>query len=145
MKNVKKTALVAALLSAAIGFSFAASAEVRSLRGDKEIAAESAKPARFKQETVSGGFKRNWKLQPPTIPHKIDNDRISLKENTCLNCHSEANYKKEKAPRVGDSHFVDASGKVLKDINMRRFFCVQCHVPQADASPLVENTFKGSN
>ncbi|MBA4281843.1 MAG: nitrate reductase, partial [Ralstonia sp.] len=23
----------------------------------------------------------------------------------------------------------------------RRFFCTQCHVPQADAKPLVTNTF----
>ena len=33
----------------------------------------------------------------------------------------------------------------MKDMNMRRFFCAQCHVPQLEASPLVENTFEGAN
>ena len=29
-----------------------------------------------------------------------------------------------------------------KDLNMARFNCSQCHVPQANVKPLVENTFK---
>ncbi|MCC2112026.1 MAG: nitrate reductase cytochrome c-type subunit [Hyphomicrobiales bacterium] len=145
MKNLKKMALAAALVSASIGFSLPASADVVSLRGGNQLDATSVEPARFKQETASGGFKRSWKTQPPTIPHNIDNDRITLKENTCLNCHSEATFKKEKAPRIGDSHFVDASGQMMKDMSMRRFFCSQCHVPQVDANPLVENTFEGAN
>ena len=28
------------------------------------------------------------------------------------------------------------------NVSARRYFCTQCHVPQADAQPLVENTFK---
>ncbi|MCB1961304.1 MAG: nitrate reductase cytochrome c-type subunit, partial [Rhodocyclaceae bacterium] len=30
----------------------------------------------------------------------------------------------------------------LSNISPRRYFCNQCHVPQFDAKPLVENTFK---
>ncbi len=145
MKTLKTLALAAVLVSAAIGFSVPGSAEVLSLRGDNKLEAAPAEPARFKQETVSGGFKRSWKTQPPTIPHSIDNDRVTLTENTCLNCHSEETYKKEKAPRIGDSHYVDASGQMLKEMNMRRFFCSQCHVPQLATQPLVENLFEGAN
>ncbi|MEF1340261.1 nitrate reductase cytochrome c-type subunit, partial [Vibrio rotiferianus] len=31
---------------------------------------------------------------------------------------------------------------VLADMSPRRYFCLQCHVPQANAKPLVENKFK---
>ncbi|WP_175463882.1 nitrate reductase cytochrome c-type subunit, partial [Vibrio cholerae] len=27
-------------------------------------------------------------------------------------------------------------------VSPRRYFCLQCHVPQADAKPLVENDFE---
>ena len=35
-----------------------------------------------------------------------------------------------------------ADGKTLSDVSPRRYFCLQCHVTQADAAPLVENTFE---
>lgn len=145
MRALFKTTLAGVFLAATIGLSFGVSAQVLSLRGDRPLdAADNMAPDRHKQETASGGFERSWKLQPPTIPHNIDNDRITLKENTCLNCHSEANFKKEKAPKIGDSHFIDREGNKLADMNQRRHFCNQCHVPQLDASPLVENTFAGA-
>ncbi len=128
--------------SFAIGAGMAvASAGVKSLRGAQAIDAPAKMFDKKKQKTIDGKFQRAWKLQPPSIPHKIDKDRISLEENTCLKCHSAENYKKEKAPKIGDSHFIDASGKVQKDMSMRRYFCVQCHTPQADIEPLVTNTF----
>ena len=143
MKTVFKTTLAGLLLAMVVAAPVAVSAEVLSLRGAKTLDAGSDAFDRKKTLTASGGFERSWKEQPPTIPHNIDNDRVTLKENTCLNCHSEETYKKEKAPRIGDSHFVDATGKMLKTMNMRRHFCSQCHVPQADAKPLVDNTFAG--
>lgn len=145
MRISRKSIMAGVLLAAAVALPLGAAAQVVSLRGDAELNAGSSEPGRFKQETSQGGFKRAWKLQPPTIPHNIDNDRITLKENTCLNCHSEANFKKEKAPRIGDSHFLDRDGNLQKDMSQRRHFCNQCHVPQMDASPLVENTFAGAN
>lgn len=143
MKTVFMTTLAGLLLAMVVSAPVGVSAEVLSLRGDKGLDANSDAYDRKKTLTATGGFQRSWKLQPPTIPHNIDNDRITLKENTCMNCHSEETYKKEKAPRIGDSHFIDAEGKMLKSMNMRRHFCSQCHVPQADAAPLVENTFVG--
>ncbi len=89
-------------------------------------------------------FPRSFKEQPPLIPHKVDKYRISLKENKCLSCHDTDKYKEEKAPKIGDSHYVGADGKVTAKISMRRYFCDQCHVPQFDAKALVENTFVGN-
>ncbi|MGD8350279.1 MAG: nitrate reductase cytochrome c-type subunit, partial [Gammaproteobacteria bacterium] len=31
---------------------------------------------------------------------------------------------------------------VLSDVSPRRYFCLQCHIEQTDAEPLIENTFK---
>ena len=118
--------------------------EVVSLRGEQGLAADSNEFARKDELHVSGGFDRSWKLQPPAIPHKTDNDRITLQENTCMSCHSPETYKEEKAPKVADSHFIDANGEVQTDLNMRRYFCSQCHVPQMDVNPLVENEFSGN-
>ena len=43
---------------------------------------------------------------------------------------------------VAKSHYLDRDGKELPSISTRRYFCLQCHVPQFDAEPLVQNTFK---
>ena len=85
---------------------------------------------------------RTYAQQPPLIPHKIDGYRIDFKTNRCLECHDRPFYKKEEAPKIGDSHYRDRAGKKLKHIWMGRYECTQCHVPQADAKPLVENTFQ---
>ncbi len=118
------------------------SAGVESLRGANPLDAPAKIFSAKKQQKVEGGFERSWKQQPPPIPHEIDKDRISLRENTCLKCHSKENHEKEKAPEVGESHYVDRTGKKLTNISQRRWFCNQCHVPQVDAAPLVGSTFQ---
>ena len=120
-----------------------ATAEVTSLRGVNSLDAAAKSFDRKKPMKQEGGFDRGWKLQPPSIPHAIEKDRISLRENTCLKCHSAENHEKENAPKAGDSHFVDREKNELKKVSSRRWFCDQCHTPQLDTSPLVENTFKG--
>ena len=117
-------------------------AQVVSLRGDSALDANSSAPDRRRQVTKDRGFERDWKTQPPLVPHKIDKDEITLKANTCMKCHGPDTYKKEGAPKVGDSHFVAADGTKMETLNMRRYFCSQCHVPQSDATPIVENQFK---
>lgn len=84
---------------------------------------------------------RSYEQQPPLIPHKIEGYRIDFKVNRCLECHDRPFYKEEKAPKIGDSHYKDRDGKELKHIWMGRYNCNQCHVPQANAQPLVSNTF----
>ena len=40
------------------------------------------------------------------------------------------------------THFADRESNVMANVAARRYFCTQCHVPQVDAKPLVENTFE---
>ncbi|MCW8923377.1 MAG: nitrate reductase cytochrome c-type subunit [Gammaproteobacteria bacterium] len=117
---------------------------ISSLRGDHDLNAGANKAIKSKQTTQKDGFGRSYKQQPPMIPHKIDKDKITLKTNTCMKCHSKATYKKEKAPMVGKSHFMSRDGKELKKVSSRRYFCNQCHAPQNSAKPLVGNNFVGT-
>ncbi len=139
----QKTLVIIAAAAMGLSMSVSAAVDVESLRGDA-VAKESAKPAKAKPVVVQGGIERNYKIQPPIIPHKIDKYRITRKNNGCLKCHSPKTYKKEKAPKVGDSHFLDRDGKRLTKVSSRRYFCNQCHIPQLDAKPLVENQFVGA-
>ena len=141
MKKMLLTALAGLLLSTT--YSSTVLAGDPSLRGERDLDRLSRMFEAKKQLKKKGGFERAWDIAPPGIPHDVSKDRISLKENTCMKCHSAANYKREKAPKAGDSHFKTRDGKVLKEISTRRYFCRQCHAPQVDAAPLVENTFKG--
>ena len=117
---------------------------VDSLRLGQGLQNNSKEPARKTQLVVEGGIERSYKIQPPVIPHKIDKDKIDLKANTCMNCHSEKTYKQKKAPKAGDTHYTDRDGNVTKTVASRRYFCNQCHAPQVVAEPLVENTFEGA-
>lgn len=125
-----------------IGTGYDAQAQVATLRGDNPLDAAAKLFDRRKQMTQDGNFDRSWKQQPPSVPHKVDKDQITLQVNTCMRCHDAANYKKEKAPKIGDSHFVAADGTKSDKMDMRRYFCNQCHTPQLDVKPLVENTFE---
>ncbi len=87
-------------------------------------------------------LERNYVQQPPLIPHTIDNYEVNVKVNKCLTCHSWANYKQNKATKLSTTHFTNRDGIDLATVSGRRYFCMQCHVPQTDAKPLVENTFK---
>ncbi len=117
--------------------------QVTSLRGDLAIPAENAAPPAYEQERPGKPFPRAFKQQPPLITHRAAKYKIDLKENRCLNCHDKSTYKKEEAPMASKTHYVDAKGVEQDHINMRRYFCTQCHVPQTNARPLVENSFVG--
>ncbi len=140
MKKVLITAMSAAFITAGAGV--IAQADVASLRGDNPLDAAAKQFDRRKPTTADGGSKKSWKQQPPTIPHKIEKDEITLQVNTCLRCHDAANYKKEDAPKVGDSHFMMTGGTATDKLDMRRYFCNQCHAPQLNVDPLIENTFQ---
>ena len=45
------------------------------------------------------------------------------------------------ATKISPTHFETRDGMTLSDVSPRRYFCLQCHVPQVNASPLVDNTF----
>ncbi len=143
MEALMRKVILTTMLSAAIfaQYSVTAQADVSSLRGVHALDAPAKAIEKKKQKKMTGGFDRSWKLQPPSIPHDIEKDRISLKENTCMKCHSKANFEKEKAPEIGESHYIARTGEMLKKPSSRRYFCNQCHTPQVDANPLVKNTF----
>lgn len=142
--RIKLSCLVAglALVMAFLLPSGAMAADLQSLRGS-DVATVDKTPDMNKQMVDQESFPRSFKQQPPLIPHKIEKYNVTLKDNGCMKCHSKESYKKEAAPKVGDTHFVDpASGKILESLSGKRYFCTQCHVPQMDAKQLVENTFK---
>ncbi|MCW8881700.1 MAG: nitrate reductase cytochrome c-type subunit [Sedimenticola sp.] len=141
MKKVIVTLLVAMVT---LMFTGAAISGVTSLRGDNEVSAPADKAPMRKQVITQGGVERSYKIQPPMIPHKIDKETINLKINTCLKCHSEKTFEEKKAPKAGDSHYIARDGKVLETISTRRYFCNQCHAPQLNANPIVENQFEGA-
>ncbi len=119
----------------------------KSMRGADVAASDSAAEVKTyagKRPGTQPLIVRTFSTQPPVIPHAVDNfDEINLEGNQCMDCHSAANYKKKNSPMAGVSHFVDREGKKLEEASAARYNCVQCHVPQVDAPPLVENTFQG--
>lgn len=85
---------------------------------------------------------RDYVQQPPLIPHQIRGYELDLKANKCLSCHSWKMAGQTGAPRISPTHFQTREGLTLGDVSPRRYFCVQCHVVQADAKPLIDNDFK---
>jgi cytochrome c-type protein NapB len=84
---------------------------------------------------------RNYPMQPPLIPHQIDNYQVDLRFNKCMDCHGRARIQESGAPMVSVTHFQDRNGNMLGEISPRRYFCTGCHVMQTDARLPVKNTF----
>jgi len=80
--------------------------------------------------------------QPPLIPHQIRHYELSLNANKCLSCHSFKNSHESGATKISVTHYETREGQVLSDVSPRRYFCLQCHVPQVAADALIENDFK---
>ena len=113
---------------------------LESLRGASEL--ESTRPAdSFKKYPKEQALESSFVYQPPLIPHNIRNYEVSLNANKCLACHSWKNAKEMGATKISVTHYVNREDAVLADMSPRRYFCLQCHVPQANAQPLVENEF----
>jgi nitrate reductase (cytochrome), electron transfer subunit len=146
---MKRTVTMIAALTAALLFGCTQQfAGVKSMRGDDVAAADKPAPAKVYKGEKPGlqqKIARTFEGQPPVIPHAVTNfDEITLEENQCMTCHSREKSKEKNAPVVGDSHFLNpATGVVQTTVSMARHNCVQCHVPQVDAPPLVDNQFVG--
>jgi len=115
---------------------------VYSLRGDIDIDELSEIVPNRRSMAVDGGIEVSFEDQPPMVPHGIDKTRITLSENSCLGCHSKENQKITNAVRPPRSHYRAREGNKLRQISTGRYFCTQCHVPQAYTKVLVENNFK---
>lgn len=115
---------------------------VTSLRGAHDLDTSSVQSEITHYPKDGKVIQRDYVQQPPLIPHKIEGYQVNRKFNKCLSCHSWANYKESGATKISQTHFEDRDKNVLANISARRYFCTQCHVPQADAEPLVDNTFE---
>ena len=119
---------------------------------------------------TSKRFERSYENAPPLIPHSVEGLLpITRTKNACLGCHMPNVAKSMGATPIPESHFasfrpktkVGKNGELIKegkrvknttdikvvvhkqkDLHKGRFNCSQCHVPQANVKPLVENTFK---
>jgi cytochrome c-type protein NapB len=134
-------AALALLIAAGAGIAQEAKVQVKGLGGEKSLEQTNAAPEVEKQSVPSGGFGRAYRQQPPLIPHKVDGYQVTSTNNACMNCHDWPGHIEAKAPKVSETHYVDRQGVRLDKIAGTRYFCQQCHVPQADAKPLVKNTF----
>jgi cytochrome c-type protein NapB len=149
MKKPLKMTLTVVLAAAAWALlpQAIAADSAKSMRGaDVSTADPVAEPRAFvgKRPGTQPLVVRTFSTQPPVIPHAVENfDEITLEENQCLSCHGADVYKKKNSPMIGLSHFLDRDGKKLENASAARHNCVQCHVAQVDAPPLVENAFKG--
>ena len=85
---------------------------------------------------------RNYDLQPPIIPHRVDGYQIDKNFNKCLDCHARDKTGVSLAVPVSRTHYVDRAGKVLDRVSTQRYFCRQCHVPQQPDKAPVGNTFR---
>lgn len=120
----------------------AAIADVQSLRGDSAIEDGSLTPDVKDYVKDQEPLNRDYLQQPPLIPHKTEGYVINTRNNKCLTCHSWKTYKKHNATKISQTHFESRDGAVMSTVSSLRYFCTQCHVPQADAEPLIENTFE---
>ncbi|WP_425667076.1 nitrate reductase cytochrome c-type subunit [Vibrio tubiashii] len=114
---------------------------LESLRGASELEATRSADD-FKKYPREQVLESSFVYQPPLIPHNIRSYEVSLNANKCLSCHSWKNAKEMGATKISVTHYVNREDAVLADMSPRRYFCLQCHVPQANAKPLIENDFK---
>ena len=115
---------------------------VQSLRGgDLEVTL----PVDDVPHQMEGREARNYRQQPPIIPHSMDQYQIDLRSNQCLSCHDWTKAGDRDAPTLSMTHYLDRDGNQLDTVAGTRWFCNQCHVPQANAPELVENTFDAGN
>ena len=142
LKYTRRNTLLFALAGLLLQAGSAGADPVYSLRGLVAVDQESEMIPNRRSMAVDGGIDVNYEDQPPMVPHNIDKTRITLHENSCLSCHSKENQKITNAARPPRSHYKTREGDKLRQISTGRYFCTQCHVPQAYTEPLVKNDFR---
>ena len=94
---------------------------------------------------TSTRFDRAFENSPPLIPHDLDGLLpITLELNMCTTCHMPEFAGDIGSTAIPKSHLVDLrTGKDLHgELDMTRYNCVQCHVPQSNAKTVVNNKFE---
>jgi cytochrome c-type protein NapB len=135
-------ALAALAALAIVSAALAQDKVVQPIRGPVPIP-ESNPSDIYRMEKHDRAIPRSHRWQPPIIPHNVKGYQITKNVNMCMTCHSRKAAPNSGATPVGKSHYLDRDGKEHPNISTRRYFCLQCHVPQFDAEPLVDSTFQG--
>jgi len=108
-------------------------------------------------------YERSFENAPPLIPHSTEGlVPVTKDNNMCINCHMPdvakgmgatpippshmTNYRPKVKPNSGEID-VAASSKVVEEdlggkLDMARFNCTQCHVPQAKIDVAIQNKFE---
>ena len=112
------------------------------LRGPEPFTREQPAPPIARAVTNDVRVRRNYPDQPPVIPHAIEGYALDLNANKCMSCHARRFTEQSQAPMISVTHYQDREGNTLGGLAPRRYACLACHVPQAEARPLVENRFR---
>lgn len=142
MNTLCKRCLLVAVFALLMVLSTSYAQEVTSLRGSTTLDAQSLSSDVSQVQRDLPPIERVYVQQPPLIPHSIDGYKVNLRSNKCLTCHDWKNAKKMGATKISLTHFKDRDGLEMTTVAPRRYFCTQCHVPQQNVQPLVENEFQ---
>jgi cytochrome c-type protein NapB len=115
---------------------------VDAMRGKTPILEATQPPRLSNAVNDDNRVPRNYAQQPPVIPHRVDGYQVDKNFNKCLDCHARAKTDFSLAVPVSSTHYMNREGKVLAQVSTRRYFCLQCHVAQEAAKPLVGNSFQ---
>ncbi|EHK66476.1 nitrate reductase cytochrome c-type subunit [Achromobacter arsenitoxydans] len=140
--KIRVTAIAICILFGSAAWAAPPFEVVDPMRGPTPVADEADPPLISPIENKDIKRMRTYSMQPPTIPHKIDGYQIDKNFNRCLTCHARVNTEVTQAPPLSVTHYMDRDSNVLAEVSPRRYFCVQCHVPQAEAKPLVANDYQ---
>jgi len=122
---------------------------------------------RSAQPGTSTKIKRAYQDAPPMIPHDVsDFLPITREYNSCIGCHAPDIAPAMGATPIPPSHFLDMRPrhicdgvkfkkridntknetdiKKLTHLSQARYNCSQCHAPQSQGNPSVENLFEAT-
>ena len=112
------------------------------LRGDAGFNDQTRPPPLIGAENRDLKRVRSYAMQPPTIPHSIDNYQIDRFVNRCMMCHARTRAGESQATPISITHYTDRDGNFLVDVSPRRYFCDTCHVVQMDVEPRIKSNFE---
>src|SRR5262249_20779122 len=131
----------AAAILMGLASSLALAQDFSALRGATPLDREGPAPRITPEQNTSLREPRNYPEQPPVIPHSIEGYEVSVRGNKCLSCPARSRTRETQAPMISITHFADRDGQFLASVSPRRYFCTECHVPQHDVRPPVDNDF----
>jgi len=111
------------------------------LRGSAALNTEAAPPLLPKMVNDDLRKGRAFAMQPPVIPHQIENYQVDKSFNKCMSCHGRERIAESQAIMVSVTHYADRDANFRTEISPRRYFCTQCHVPQMEVKVPVANGF----